>query len=1079
MRGNAIVAGLLALGLVATVGSAAEPPGLLNYQGVLRDDADDAIDGTRDMVLRLYDTAGDAFCNGGTLLLTDSHEAAGTGAVEITNGLFDLHIGGGSITPGTEGTLAEVFRDHAAAYLEVTVQGEKLCPRIRVVSAGYSLNADHLDGADSAYFLNTSAATQTKSGTLSIGGSLAVSGSLYDPVGPQVVISDDLYVSGGDMDLGPGASDDLSASDVTVLTSGGTADALHAHASTGNASTLDGLDSSQFLRSDTSDSFTSGTLTLNGGTTLEVAGTLRGNSLVDRNNTSYHVDPSGSSNLNTVYANAFYDLANSTYYLDPGDTGVSGYLYSDFALGYGSPSDNDYLYFDQNAESLQWQDSAGSFIFSDDVYTASGMTAAAFYDASSTTYYVDPGNTSTSARLGGGISIGYGSAADNDTLYFDQNAEWLNWENANTRFAFSDDLYTPYGVTAGAFYGSSGTTYYVDPDNSATSARLSGDLYLGQGSATDDDTIYLNAGASWFRWDEAGDEFELNNDLYISGAAYGVEAYGSTGGGYFKDSNQSGYAIVGYIDRGIVAHGSMGGGYFSDLDGTSYAELAYESYGILAEGDVMGAEFGHPTASGHARLAHFNTGVWGRGSLRGGAFYDDDHTGAAEVGTGDTGISAEGNYQGGYFLDLTSSNYVRAGYGSYKAYGVGTNSFVQNHPLNEDEVIVYASPEGDEVATYTRGTARLTGGEARVSLGDTFQWVTNPDIGLTAHLTPHGDCLGLYIESLGTEEMIVRELGGGTSDVVFDYLVFGLRIGFEESSIVQMKTEESYIPSMEDHRALYEQAPELRRYNALERFKTMHADAGFAVESLDFTASTTLRDAIEEYDPEAHGPVGRVRHEVEPQSRVLDDERDPTRGLEVQPDADEAEDPPGIAGTTAGIEGTPISVDEDGNVYGKSFRPSASDLASLATVTERVEAGDVLVIDPDRPGAMSLARMAADSAVFGIVAAEPGVVLGARPPETVEDGSDGEPGAGEFQEEASGTAEIAGPSKVPVALSGVALCKVDAGYGSILPGDLLSTSPTAGYAMRTDDPRPGTILGKALQPLDTGTGLIKVLVMLR
>ncbi len=66
-----------------------------------------------------------------------------------------------------------------------------------------------------------------------------------------------------------------------------------------------------------------------------------------------------------------------------------------------------------------------------------------------------------------------------------------------------------------------------------------------------------------------------------------------------------------------------------------------------------------------------------------------------------------------------------------------------------------------------------------------------------------------------------------------------------------------------------------------------------------------------------------------------------------------------------------------------------------------------------------------------------------------------------------------------MALSGVVFCKVDTDYGSIRPGDLLTTSPTPGHAMRAGDPQPGTILGKALEPLDAGTGLIKVLVMLR
>ena len=67
-----------------------------------------------------------------------------------------------------------------------------------------------------------------------------------------------------------------------------------------------------------------------------------------------------------------------------------------------------------------------------------------------------------------------------------------------------------------------------------------------------------------------------------------------------------------------------------------------------------------------------------------------------------------------------------------------------------------------------------------------------------------------------------------------------------------------------------------------------------------------------------------------------------------------------------------------------------------------------------------------------------------------------------------------------IALSGTVPCKVDAGYGSIRVGDLLTVSPTAGHAMRAADPAPqGTVLGKALESLEAGTGTIKVLVMNR
>jgi hypothetical protein len=64
-----------------------------------------------------------------------------------------------------------------------------------------------------------------------------------------------------------------------------------------------------------------------------------------------------------------------------------------------------------------------------------------------------------------------------------------------------------------------------------------------------------------------------------------------------------------------------------------------------------------------------------------------------------------------------------------------------------------------------------------------------------------------------------------------------------------------------------------------------------------------------------------------------------------------------------------------------------------------------------------------------------------------------------------------------VALSGIVPCKVDASYGEILPGDLLVTSPTPGHAMRRQDPIPGTVLGKALESLATGTDTILVLIV--
>jgi hypothetical protein len=69
----------------------------------------------------------------------------------------------------------------------------------------------------------------------------------------------------------------------------------------------------------------------------------------------------------------------------------------------------------------------------------------------------------------------------------------------------------------------------------------------------------------------------------------------------------------------------------------------------------------------------------------------------------------------------------------------------------------------------------------------------------------------------------------------------------------------------------------------------------------------------------------------------------------------------------------------------------------------------------------------------------------------------------------------------PVALLGKVCCKVTAEYGTIEVGDLLTTSPVSGHAMKASDPAAafGAVIGKALQPLREGQGLIPILVALQ
>ena len=123
----------------------------------------------------------------------------------------------------------------------------------------------------------------------------------------------------------------------------------------------------------------------------------------------------------------------------------------------------------------------------------------------------------------------------------------------------------------------------------------------------------------------------------------------------------------------------------------------------------------------------------------------------------------------------------------------------------------------------------------------------------------------------------------------------------------------------------------------------------------------------------------------------------------------------------------------------------------------RSKPGTVMVIDRD--GALLRSEQAYDKKVAGIVS-----------------------GAGDFcpaivlDKQAQGQGQ-----RVAIALVGKVYCKVDATYGSIDVGDLLTTSPTPGHAMRAEDALKafGAVIGKALRPLRDGTGLIPVLVALQ
>jgi hypothetical protein len=134
------------------------------------------------------------------------------------------------------------------------------------------------------------------------------------------------------------------------------------------------------------------------------------------------------------------------------------------------------------------------------------------------------------------------------------------------------------------------------------------------------------------------------------------------------------------------------------------------------------------------------------------------------------------------------------------------------------------------------------------------------------------------------------------------------------------------------------------------------------------------------------------------------------------------------------------------------------DIAEWVPSREALPAGTVVTLDPNGKNLVTPSTESYDTRVAGVVSAMPGLVLGE-----------------------------AGDDKVKVATTGRVKVRVDAGRSPIRTGDLLVTSGRPGLAMRSEPieiggtqiHRPGTLIGKALEPLPEGEGEILVLLSLQ
>jgi len=180
--------------------------------------------------------------------------------------------------------------------------------------------------------------------------------------------------------------------------------------------------------------------------------------------------------------------------------------------------------------------------------------------------------------------------------------------------------------------------------------------------------------------------------------------------------------------------------------------------------------------------------------------------------------------------------------------------------------------------------------------------------------------------------------------------------------------------------------------------------------------------------------------------------------LLLEPDAGQVVVGPGTPAVTTKLH-VGGNIVATGSITGATvIGATYQDVAEWVPATNDLIPGTVVILDTTTANQVTAARGSYDTRVAGVVSAQPGLILGE-----------------------------AADSKEMIATTGRVKVRVDATTHPIAIGDLLVTSDKTGLAMKSVPSQmdgrlfhqPGTIIGKALEPLASGEGEILVLLSLQ
>ena len=402
-----------------------------------------------------------------------------------------------------------------------------------------------------------------------------------------------------------------------------------------------------------------------------------------------------------------------------------------------------------------------------------GVTNAMLQNSSLTVTATSPLSGGGAVSLGGSTSLGLKSCAASQILEFTGGA-WT---------CVAVPVGTVNNVAAGTdivVNNPTGPTATVNLDTTKVPQLAAANAF------TNSNTVGVNSSSYGLVVSNAG----TGNGIDVAvtgGSAFGLVATGGIEGVVGESTT---FPIVGFgSEEGVfgedLTDGNFQPGIYGYEGGNTTMTIGVEGYsassiGVGNYGVAVGSSVEGGSIDGSAA-----TGVWGDTSGDWGVL------GTTDEGDSIVGFNASEPFATGYFendttASLTAPVLVTVGGNTGGAcmfdvsgdmYCSGSKSAVVPVDGGARKVALYAV-ESPKNWFEDFGSGRLSNGSAVIGLEPTFAQTVNTQ-SYHVFLTPSGDCKGLYVSQRSAGGFEVRELGGGTSSIEFDYRIVAERKGYE------------------------------------------------------------------------------------------------------------------------------------------------------------------------------------------------------------------------------------------------------------------------------------------------------------